>query len=490
MVTAALDANTPPAASPLYPTGCPCIPPCLYCAHICCSCRSSCCFRSISAICTYDGGGTASDAANGSPPTISTVVPSGAGSISTGAAAGGNATLLALPHAACEATCCRTTPWSYIPPRSKVSIPPPSAAVCRERLLAVSTSASSQSAFPFSAAGVCHADVTAAGASSDSDGNATQLLVVVVAGGGAAEKSASASLFSCSSTVAAGSLRGRRDAGVVAPGVEGDEGVNLLGRGHVGLERLDAFRVLHAVEEAVEDGGEHAGDVAVEREALPEQRVERGEHHAACSCEPRRAAREEPVEQVAQLPCSEQEPLGVHVAHRRRRRWRRRRSRGEVVVGESDSGWRREEGDEEADAVIEVGGVGADERRVVPRRGVGVVAEVEEEGQHGLAGAFPRGRRAEELGEEVRVPSAVGVGGEAVEEGEALGCDDVVAGAREAAGEGGDAGALGPAGGEAEHLACAAVVGGRVLVGGGAHDGDVETTITSSASALLGVGED
>ncbi|KAK1691705.1 hypothetical protein QYE76_008403 [Lolium multiflorum] len=79
-----------------------------------------------------------------------------------------------IPDAdACALTWCRAAPWSYIPCRSRGSSPPPIAGACRDRLLAVSTSASSQSAFPGSAAGVCHAEVVALGASS-SDGNATQ----------------------------------------------------------------------------------------------------------------------------------------------------------------------------------------------------------------------------------------------------------------------------------------------------------------------------
>jgi hypothetical protein len=62
-----------------------------------------------------------------------------------------------------------------------VQFPTPSDAVCLERLLAVSTSASSESAFPGSAAAVCHASAAA----SDSDGNVTQVLFLA----GGAEKS-------------------------------------------------------------------------------------------------------------------------------------------------------------------------------------------------------------------------------------------------------------------------------------------------------------
>ncbi|XP_047042891.1 uncharacterized protein LOC124646892 [Lolium rigidum] len=109
MGTEVFDANAlppPPTASPLRPAW-PCMPPCRYCAHIRCSCASSSCFLSISAICTYDGGGTASDAANGSQPTT---VPSGPGSARKGAA-GRSATLLALPDAdACALTWCRAAP--------------------------------------------------------------------------------------------------------------------------------------------------------------------------------------------------------------------------------------------------------------------------------------------------------------------------------------------------------------------------------------------
>nr|BAJ87525.1 predicted protein [Hordeum vulgare subsp. vulgare] len=205
MGTEVLDANAlppPPTATPLSPA-CPCIPPCRYCAHILCSCASSSCFLSISAICTYDGGGTASDAANGSPP----ATPSGPGSARM-LWVPGSATLLALPDAACARAWCRTAPWSYIPCRRSGSIPPPRAAVCFDRLLAVSTSASSQSAFPGSAAGVCHAEVVVSLGAPSSDGNATQLPFADC--DGASEKSASASLFPCSSAAAADSLRSTR----------------------------------------------------------------------------------------------------------------------------------------------------------------------------------------------------------------------------------------------------------------------------------------
>ena len=85
---------------------------------------------------------------------------------------------------------------------------------CRERVApntacAATCDANSQYAFPGSTAGVCHADV-AAEASSEFDGNATQLLSAPAPAplvAGSAEKSASGSLFSCSSAVAAGSLR-------------------------------------------------------------------------------------------------------------------------------------------------------------------------------------------------------------------------------------------------------------------------------------------
>ena len=53
----------------------------------------------MSAICTYGGGGTLNEAANGSPPTVWTE-PSGPGSANTGVVffpGPGNATLLALP---------------------------------------------------------------------------------------------------------------------------------------------------------------------------------------------------------------------------------------------------------------------------------------------------------------------------------------------------------------------------------------------------------
>ena len=124
----------------------------------------------------------------------------------------------------------------------------------------------------------------------------------------------------------------------------------------------------------------------------------------------------------------------------------------DAVVGEARRG---EEQDEEADAVEEVGGVGADERGVVPRRRVRLVAEVEEQREDRLPRAAAGEGRAEQLVEERRRADALGGvgGGEAVQEREALGGDDVVAGLGEAAGDGGDAGGRGARGGrEAEHL--------------------------------------
>jgi len=121
---------------------------------------------------------------------------------------------------------------------------------------------------------------------------------------------------------------------------------------------------------------------------------------------------------------------------------------------------------------------------VVPRCHVRLVAEVEEQREHGLPRTTAGEGGAEQLVEEPRAALSVGVlgrvgvgvgGGEAVQEREALGGDDIVAGPREAAGDGGDSGGRRARGGrEAEHLPRVAVVRGRVVVGGGVHDGHVE----------------
>jgi hypothetical protein len=68
---------------------------------------------SISVMCTYDGGGTASDAANGSAPTT---VPSGPGSSRKGAASR-SATLFVLPDTdACALTWCLAVPRELLCP--------------------------------------------------------------------------------------------------------------------------------------------------------------------------------------------------------------------------------------------------------------------------------------------------------------------------------------------------------------------------------------
>ncbi|BAS91936.1 Os05g0112125 [Oryza sativa Japonica Group] len=255
------------------------------------------------------------------------------------------------------------------------------------------------------------------------------------------------------------------EADVVAPAVEGEEVVGLLGGADVCLEDLDAVGVVH-VEEAVKEDGEHDGDVGAELRALLDHRVERGEHDAALPRAAGWAAREDAVEQLAELQRPAQERLGVHLLHRRRRRPPRRRSR---LVGEAHGARRGEEGYEEAGAVVEVERVGADEGGVVPRRGVRFVAELGEEREHRLAAAA---RGADELVAEVRVA----VGDEAVGEREALGGDDVVARPGEAAREGGGAGGGVGAGvrGEGDHLADMAVLRGGVLVRRRADDGDVK----------------
>ena len=83
-------------------------------------------------------------------------------------------------------------------------------------------------------------------------------------------------------------------------------------------------------------------------------------------------------------------------------------------------------------------------------------------------------RRADALG----ALGGVG-GGEAVQEREALGGDDVVVGPREAAGDGGDAGGRGARGGrEAEHLPRVALV----RPSGGASSWEVARTMATSRS--------
>uniref|UniRef100_A0A0A9EW89 Uncharacterized protein n=1 Tax=Arundo donax TaxID=35708 RepID=A0A0A9EW89_ARUDO len=144
------------------------------------------------------------DAANGSPPTVC-IEPSGAGRASTcvfcpGA---GRATLLALPVVTCALTCWRTAPWSYIPFSSSGSIPPDIAGFCLDKLLAVSTRASSQSAFPGSAAGFCHAEVTSL---PPFEGKASHEPLLPPAAGGP-WKRARASLLPCSSALTVSSLR-------------------------------------------------------------------------------------------------------------------------------------------------------------------------------------------------------------------------------------------------------------------------------------------
>lgn len=125
------------------------------------------------------------------------------------------------------------------------------------------------------------------------------------------------------------------------------------------------------------------------------------------------------------------------------------------------------------DALVEVGNVGTDEGRVLPRCGVLVITEVEEEREHGLVGAFTKESRADELSAEVVVPNTVvGIGGcMTTEEGVDLGGDDDVTGVGEAASEGSGASVLGPADDEVEHLAGMVVVGRGVVVGGVVHDG-------------------
>jgi hypothetical protein len=130
--------------------------------------------------------------------------------------------------------------------------------------------------------------------------------------------------------------------------------------------------------------------------------------------------------------------------------------------------------------VVEVGGVGADERGEVPGVGAGAVAEVGH-----VEHARPPARGVEHL----LLERLVAVGEEAVDERQRLERDGPAAGAPQAARQRRDAGADVGAGVERErdHLPDVALVGGEALaVPGGLDDGHVQLRRRRAAAPDLG----
>lgn len=110
-------------------------------------------FLFVSAICTYEGGGMFNDAENGSCPTAWTL-PSGAGSANRGVVLFPQ---LGIAHMLPNHS---LIIHSIQQQRIKHSSPPPIAAFCLDKWLAVSTKPNSQSSLPLSAAGFCQAETT------------------------------------------------------------------------------------------------------------------------------------------------------------------------------------------------------------------------------------------------------------------------------------------------------------------------------------------